>query len=102
MTCSPCAVPRCRASALAQFVQIKMMNREFSDGLGVQVSRLGYRISPPQNRERPMKKYASRFLVLAMFTMALIAVPLLTPAHASGDENPAPPAGTKKEKKDKS
>ena len=49
-----------------------------------------------------MKKYASRFLVLAMFAMALIAVPLLTPAHASGDENPAPPAGTKKEKKDKS
>ena len=49
-----------------------------------------------------MKKYAFRALVLAMFTMALIAVPLLTPAHASGDENPAPPAGTKKEKKDKS
>jgi tetratricopeptide (TPR) repeat protein len=49
-----------------------------------------------------MNRYASRFLVLAMFTMALIAVPLLTPAHASGDENPSPPAGTKKEKKDKS
>ena len=47
-----------------------------------------------------MNKYAIRLLTLAMFTMALIAVPLLTPAHASGDESPSPPAssGTKKEK----
>jgi tetratricopeptide (TPR) repeat protein len=50
-----------------------------------------------------MSKFAIRLLTLAMFTMALIAVPLLTPAHANGDDNPAPPAsGTKKEKKDKS
>ena len=51
-----------------------------------------------------MNKYAIRLLTLAMFTMALIAVPLLTPAHASGDESPSPPAssGTKKGKKDKS
>jgi tetratricopeptide (TPR) repeat protein len=49
-----------------------------------------------------MNKYAIRFLMLAMFAMALIAAPLLTPAYASGDENPAPPAGTKKGKKDKS
>jgi tetratricopeptide (TPR) repeat protein len=32
--------------------------------------------------------------------MALIALPLLTPAQAAGDDNPAPPA--KKESKDKS
>jgi tetratricopeptide (TPR) repeat protein len=38
-----------------------------------------------------------------MVSMALIAVPLLTSAHAAGDENPSPPAsGSKKEKKDKS
>lgn len=51
-----------------------------------------------------MNKFAIRLLTLAMFTMALIAVPLLTPAHASGDESPTPPAssGTKKGKKDKS
>jgi tetratricopeptide (TPR) repeat protein len=50
-----------------------------------------------------MNGYAIRFLMLAMFTMALIAVPLLTSAHAAGDDNPAPPAsGSKKEKKDKS
>src|SRR6202051_3297201 len=50
-----------------------------------------------------MSRFAIRLLMLAMFSMALIAVPLLTPAHAAGDENPSPPAsGTKKEKKDKS
>ena len=50
-----------------------------------------------------MNKIAIRLLTLAMFTMALIVVPLLTPAHASGDENPSPPASdTKKGKKDKS
>jgi tetratricopeptide (TPR) repeat protein len=50
-----------------------------------------------------MRKFSIRLLTLAMFVMALIAVPLLTPAHASGDENPSPPAsGSKKEKKDKS
>ncbi|HEX3996765.1 MAG TPA: hypothetical protein VHX39_36815, partial [Acetobacteraceae bacterium] len=51
-----------------------------------------------------MSKFAIRLLTLAMFTMALVVVPLLTPAHASGDESPSPPAssGTKKGKKDKS
>ena len=50
-----------------------------------------------------MSKFAIRVLMLTMFAMALIPVPLLTPAHAAGDENPSPPAsGTKKEKKDKS
>ena len=50
-----------------------------------------------------MSKLAVRLLSLAIFSMALIAVPLLTTAHASGDDNPAPPASdTKKEKKDKS
>ena len=50
-----------------------------------------------------MNRYAIRFLTLAMFTMALIAVPLLTPVHAAGDENPSPPASdSKKDKEDKS
>jgi tetratricopeptide (TPR) repeat protein len=48
-----------------------------------------------------MSRFAIRILMLAMFTMALIAPPLLTPAYAAGDENPAPPAGSKKDKKDK-
>jgi tetratricopeptide (TPR) repeat protein len=47
-----------------------------------------------------MRKFVVRLLTLAMFAMALIAMPLLTPAQAAGDDNPAPPA--KKEKKDKS
>jgi tetratricopeptide (TPR) repeat protein len=47
-----------------------------------------------------MRKFVVRLLTLAMFAVALIAMPLLTPAQAAGDDNPAPPA--KKEKKDKS
>jgi tetratricopeptide (TPR) repeat protein len=47
-----------------------------------------------------MRKFAIRFLALATYVMALIAVPLLTAAYASGDEKPTPPASdTKKEKK---
>jgi len=46
-----------------------------------------------------MSQFAIRILMLAMFTMALIAAPLLTPAYAAGDENPSPPASTKQDKK---
>ena len=49
-----------------------------------------------------MSKFAIRLLTLAMFSMALIAVPLLTTAHAAGGDNPAPPASdSSKEKKKK-
>jgi tetratricopeptide (TPR) repeat protein len=44
-----------------------------------------------------MRKFVVGLLTLAMFS---IAIPLMTPAQAAGDDNPAPPA--KKEKKDKS
>ena len=51
-----------------------------------------------------MAKFAIRLLTLAMFAMALIAVPLLAPAHAAGGDNPAPPAapdsGKEKKKND--
>jgi hypothetical protein len=47
-----------------------------------------------------MSKFTIRLVTLAVCSMALIAVPLLTSAHASGSDNPAPPASdTKKEKK---
>ena len=47
-----------------------------------------------------MKQFAIRLLALTTYVMALIAVPLLTTAYASGDEKPTPPASdTKKEKK---
>jgi tetratricopeptide (TPR) repeat protein len=50
-----------------------------------------------------MGKFAIRLFTLAAFGMALIAAPLLTPAYAAGDDNPAPPAsGSKKDKKGKS
>jgi tetratricopeptide (TPR) repeat protein len=39
-----------------------------------------------------MNKLAIRLLTLAMFVVALTALPLLTRAHAAGGDNPAPPA----------
>jgi tetratricopeptide (TPR) repeat protein len=52
-----------------------------------------------------MSKFAVRLLTLAMFVVALTAVPLLTAAHAAGGDNPAPPAppasDSNKEKKKK-
>src|ERR1700730_5888965 len=46
-----------------------------------------------------MNNFAIRLLTLAMYAMALIAVPLTT-AYVGGSDNPAPPAtDTKKEKK---
>jgi tetratricopeptide (TPR) repeat protein len=47
-----------------------------------------------------MSKLAVRLLTVAVFSMALIAVPLLTTAHAAGGDNPSPPASdSSKEKK---
>jgi hypothetical protein len=54
------------------------------------------------NRVRRMSKFAIRLLTLAMFSMALIAVPLLTSAHAAGGGNPSPPASDSNKKKKKS
>jgi tetratricopeptide (TPR) repeat protein len=50
-----------------------------------------------------MANFAIRLLTLAMFAMALVAVPLLAPSHAAGGDNPAPPAsdsGKEKKKND--
>jgi tetratricopeptide (TPR) repeat protein len=59
---------------------------------------------PNGNQERCMNKSAIRLLTLAMYAMALIAVPLTT-AYAAGGDNPSPPASdtkdTKKVKKKK-
>jgi tetratricopeptide (TPR) repeat protein len=47
-----------------------------------------------------MSKFTIKLLALAVCSMALIAVPLLTSAHAAGSDNPAPPAtDTSKKKK---
>ena len=49
-------------------------------------------------------KSAIRLLTLAMFSLALIAAPLLSTAYAAGGDNPAPPAsdsGKDKKKNDK-
>jgi tetratricopeptide (TPR) repeat protein len=47
-----------------------------------------------------MRGFAIRLLTLALFSMPLVAVPLLTSAHAAGGDNPAPPASdSSKEKK---
>src|ERR1700681_2142025 len=48
-----------------------------------------------------MNNFAIRLLTLAIYAMALIAVPLTT-AYAAGGDNPSPPASdTKKAKKEK-
>ena len=48
-----------------------------------------------------MSKFAIRLLALAISAMALVAVPLLTSAHASGGDNPSPPASDSKKTKKK-
>jgi tetratricopeptide (TPR) repeat protein len=49
-----------------------------------------------------MNKFAVRLLTLAMYAMALTAVPLLATAHAAGGDNPSPPASDSKKGKKKS
>src|SRR6201746_59311 len=47
-----------------------------------------------------MNKVAIRFSTLAMYTMALVAAPLVTSAYAAGGDNPSPPAtNSSKDKK---
>jgi tetratricopeptide (TPR) repeat protein len=45
-----------------------------------------------------MSKFAIRLLTVAMFSMALVAVPAITSAYASGDDTPSAPAPTKTKK----
>ncbi len=49
-----------------------------------------------------MSKFVIRLLALAVFSMALIVVPLLTSAQAAGGDNPSPPASDSNKKKKKS
>jgi tetratricopeptide (TPR) repeat protein len=52
-----------------------------------------------------MNKFAIRLSTLAMYTMALVAAPLVTSAYAAGGDNPSPPATNSskdKKKNDKS
>ncbi len=46
-----------------------------------------------------MNKFAIRLSTLAMYTMALVAAPLVTSAYAAGGDNPSPPASSTKDKK---
>jgi tetratricopeptide (TPR) repeat protein len=47
-----------------------------------------------------MTKFAIRLLTLAMYSMALVAVPLVTSAYAAGGDSPSPPAtNSSKDKK---
>ncbi len=49
-----------------------------------------------------MKRVATRLLMLAMFSFGVVAVPLLSPAHANGDESPSPSSSSKAKGKKKS
>ena len=46
-----------------------------------------------------MSKFAIRLLTLAMFSMALVAAPLVTKAYAAPDNDAPPPSSSKKGKK---
>ena len=45
------------------------------------------------------KKFAIRLLTLAMFSMALLAAPLVTKVNAAPDNSPPPPSSSKAKKK---
>jgi len=46
-----------------------------------------------------MSKFAIRLLTLVMFSMALVAAPLVTKAHAAPDNDVPPPSSSKSKKK---
>src|ERR1700730_4303069 len=82
--------------------EMRLSNGECLGVTGVQVSRSRCRIASPENREKCMNKFAIRLLTLAMFSLSLIAAPLLSTAYAAGGDNPAPPAsGSTKDGKKK-
>jgi len=53
-------------------------------------------------QEECMSKFAIRFLTLAMFSMAVVAAPLVTKAYAAPDNDAPPPSSTKSKAKKKS
>src|SRR4030081_266849 len=81
---------------------------------GCSSQRAGVR-SPHSNQERPssrralefhdvnrrgcMSKFAIRILTLAMFSMALVAAPVITTVYAAPDNDAPPPSSTKSKKK---
>jgi len=48
-----------------------------------------------------MTKFAIRVLTLAMYALALTAVPMVNSAKAAGGDNPSPPTDSTKDKKKK-
>jgi len=48
-----------------------------------------------------MSKFAIRLLTLAIYAMALMAVPMVNSAKAAGGDSPSPPADSTKDKKKK-
>jgi tetratricopeptide (TPR) repeat protein len=61
-----------------------------STGFGIEL--------PIENRERRMSKFVIRLLTMAMFSMALVAAPMVTQAYANPDSDPPPPSDKKKKK----
>jgi tetratricopeptide (TPR) repeat protein len=53
-------------------------------------------------QEECMSKFAIRLLTLAMFSMAVVAAPLVTKAYAAPDNDAPPPSSTKSKAKKKS
>src|ERR1700730_13546004 len=55
-----------------------------------------------RKQEGCMSKFAIRLLTLAMFSMALVAAPLVTKVHANPDSDAPPPSSSKSKAKKKS
>src|SRR5713101_4898414 len=75
-----------------------MIARECSEPAGVQINGFRYRIAH-RNQERCMSKFAIRLLTLVMFSMALVAAPVVTKAYAAPDNDAPPPSSSKSKKK---
>src|SRR5437879_10541583 len=101
MTCLSCFDPLyCHARPPPDRPPIRTIARECSVAPGVQVRGLRYRItgigSPcRKSGERCMNKYVTRLLMLAMFSMALVAAPVITTVYAAPDNDAPPPSSTK-------
>src|SRR3981189_1820965 len=88
MTSWSCSSLHAAAPGSQKIPQIETIAWECSEPAGVQICGPRYKMDPIGNQEKYMNNFAIRLSTLAMYTMALIAVPLTT-AYAAGGDNPS-------------
>src|SRR3954451_15303213 len=79
--------------------QIKCWPWECSVTAGVYVSGLRCRIASIGTGRGCMRRFAVRLLTLAIFSMALVAAPIVTNVYAAPDNDAPPPSSSKSKKK---